>query len=194
MKKRSLTTALSVATLALLETGCSDGGSSGSAPNTVSTSTPAELVGLWASRCVLLQSGTSSAVVSISGTSGGGFGGNNSTGGQSVSAELNFTQNGSVSGFEEFFATTSCNTNFLEDFYTFNADIRVGNQVTAADGSLAIEIDFIGEESTTYSIYQVINGSSLYIGSRVNSTSGKDGSSEENRFDGFGYIYDKVNQ
>jgi len=44
---------------------------------------------------------------------------------------------------------------------------------------------------TTYSMFQLVSSTALYLGDEANSTTGMDGSSASNRYDGLGVRMDK---
>lgn len=53
-------------------------------------------------------------------------------------------------------------------------------------GSQVTEIDYTDPDSTTFSIFQLVNDSELYLGDPAPSSPGNDGSSEATLFDGLG--------
>ena len=192
--KNPIAAALSAATFALINTGCSsDGGGDGNS-GTPNTNAP-ELVGSWKSSCVTTSTSNinpNDQIVTITGASGGGGGGGGSSSGASNQTSLSFNQNGALTGQVEYFAVSDCNPTFSEGFYNFNITYTVGTNTQAADGSPAKELNLIDGGTTTYSIFQVVNSINLYVGDEQQSTVGNDGSSSGTRLDAFGVRYSKV--
>jgi hypothetical protein len=62
----------------------------------------------------------------------------------------------------------------------------VGEDGTANDGSPVTGLDLNGADFTLYSIFQIVNSSSLYLGNSTASSAGKDGKSSAMRYDGLG--------
>ena len=191
--KNRLTAALSAATLTLLNGGCSSGGDGDSNSGTQNTTAP-ELIGSWEGACITTSTSfINDRIVTVSGASGGGGGGGGgSSSGSSEQANLSFNQNGTLSGQVEYFAVSDCNPTFSEGFYNFSITYTVGNDVQAADGSPAKELNLTDDGVTTYSIFQVVNTVNLYVGDEQQSTPGNDGASSANRLDAFGVRYSKV--
>jgi len=177
IKKISAT--LSVAATVLLEA-CSSSGSSDSGPAPVANTTAPQLVGTWQTDCIVTQN--SGSTTTTTGASGGG----SISGGAAYRNNAIFNQDGRVERFTESYATSNCNANTLSALNRYNAVYFVGGTRLANDGSQVIEIDYSDSNSTTYSIFQVVNDSELYLGDASASSTGNDGSSEASRYDGLG--------
>jgi hypothetical protein len=177
IKKISAT--LSVAATVLLEA-CSSSGSSDSGPAPVANTTAPQLVGTWQTDCIVTQN--SGSTTTTTGASGGG----SISGGAAYRSSAIFNQDGRVERFTESYATSNCNANTLSALNRYNAVYFVGGTRLANDGSQVIEIDYSDSNSTTYSIFQVVNDSELYLGDASASSTGNDGSSEASRYDGLG--------
>jgi len=179
IKKISAT--LSVAATVLLEA-CSSG-SSDSGPTPVANTTAPQLVATWQTNCIVTQnSGSTTTTTGSSGGSGGG----SISGGAAYRSSAIFNQDGRVELFTESYATSNCNANTLSALNRYNAVYFVGGTSLANDGSQVIEIDYSDPNSTTYSIFQVVNDAELYLGDSSASSAGNDGSSEATRYDGLG--------
>ena len=178
MKKISST--LSIAATILLEA-CSSGGDSGgnSAPAPEINTTAPQLIGSWTTDCTITTQGTSTTTTGASGSGGGSV-----TGGESFLANASFTQAGQIQLNAEFFASTNCNANKSNGFSSFEGIYFIGETGTANDGSNVTNIDISDTSSTTYTIFQIVNGFSLFIGNKSESSSGKDGNKSSSRFDG----------
>jgi hypothetical protein len=179
---KKISTTLSVAATVLLEA-CSSSGSSDSGPTPVANTTAPELVATWQTDCIVTQnSGSTTTTTGASGGSGGG----SISGGAAYRSSAIFNQDGRVEFFSESYATSNCNANTLSALSRYNAVYFVGGTSLANDGSQVIEIDYSDSNSSTYSIFQVVNDSELYLGDASASTAGNDGSSEGSRYDGLG--------
>ena len=178
---KKISTTLSVAATVLLEA-CSSG-SSDSGPTPVANTTAPQLVATWQTDCIVTQnSGSTTTVTQASGGSGGG----SISGGAAYRSSAIFNQDGRVEFFTESYATSNCNANTLSALNRYNAVYFVGGTSLANDGSQVIEIDYSDSNSTTYSIFQVVNDTELYLSDATTSSAGNDGSSEASRYDGLG--------
>jgi len=179
IKKISAT--LSVAATVLLEA-CSSG-SSDSGPTPVANTTAPQLVATWQTNCIVTQnSGSTTTTTGASGGSGGG----SISGGAAYRSSAIFNQDGRVELFTESYATSNCNANTLSALNRYNAVYFVGGTSLANDGSQVIEIDYSDSNSSTYSIFQVVNDTDLYLGDASASSAGNNGSSAATRYDGLG--------
>ena len=179
---KKISATLSVAATVLLEA-CSSSGSSESGPTPVANTTAPQLVATWQSDCIVTQnSGSTTTTTGASGGSGGG----SISGGAAYRSSAIFSQDGRVELFTESYATSNCNANTLSALNRYNAVYFVGGTSLANDGSQVIEIDYRDSNSSTYSIFQVVNDSELYLGDASASSAGNDGSSEASRYDGLG--------
>ena len=178
---KKINTTLAIATTVLLEA-CSSGGSdSPSAPAAVANVTAPELIGTWRTDCVpTSQSGSSTTT----GASGGGTG--SISGGEAYKVSAVFTQDGHITFTSESYATSNCNLNTLSSSGAYSAVYFVGEASMANDGSPVLEYSYSDSSSTTYSIFQVVNGTRLYLGDETNSSTGNDGTSQATRIDGLG--------
>lgn len=183
---KKVTSSLSVAATLLLEACSSSGSGSESGPTPAANTLAPELVGSWQTACIVTEnSGSSPATMTqASGGSGGGSGG--VSGGAAYRTSAIFTQDGHVELYTENFATANCNANTLSSLNRYNAVYFIGNAGTANDGSPVTEINYSDSSSTTYSVFQLVNSTELYLGESAASTPGRDGSSEATRFDGLG--------
>jgi hypothetical protein len=181
---KKITTTLSVATTVLLEACSSAGSGSEPGPEPVPNTTAPELVATWQTSCVLTSNSGSSTVTQASGGTGSGSGG--TADGEAFRSTAVFNQNGRVEFSIEYFATSNCNANTLSGTGLFNAVYFVGETGLANDGSLVTAISYSDSSSTTYSIFQVLNGLDLYLGDETASSPGNDGSSTATRLDGLG--------
>ena len=188
MKKlNKLSSTLSIAATVLLQA-CSTPETATTLPAEANTRAP-ELNASWKSVCIATSSGSTSTTTQASG-GGGGTGG--VSGGTGFITEAIFNANGSAVFSTEYFATSNCNTNTSIGAEQFKANFFIGNPSQANDGSPVTDIKYTTINSTTYSIFQVVNNVSLYLGSSDTSTSGNDGSSESNSLDGLGIELDKI--
>lgn len=182
-----LSVTLSIAAAALLQA-CSSPETAESLPSEANTKAP-ELNASWASKCIATSSGSTSTTTQASGSSGGSGG---VSGGSAFITQATFNANGSVALSTEYFATSNCNANTSISTDQFNANFFVGNASQANDGSPVTNIEYKTINATTYSMFQIVNNVSLYLGSADTSTSGHDGSSESTRLDGLGIELDKL--
>lgn len=178
---KKITSSLSVAATVLLEACSSSGSDPG--PTPVANTTAPQLVATWQSDCIVTQiSGSTSTTTQASGGGGGG----SISGGAAYVSKAVFNQDGRVERSNEIYATSNCNTNTLSSVNQYNAVYYVGEATLANDGSPATEIKYSDSSSSTYSIFQVVNGTSLYLGDATTSSPGNDGGSEATRLDGLG--------
>lgn len=183
---KKISSTLSVAATVLLEA-CSSGGSeSASGPAPVANTVAPQLAGTWQTACIATQTSTPSpnTVTQASGGGGGGSGGVSDGAAYRNSAIFNL--DGRVEFLRENFATSNCNANTLSGLNRYNAVYFVGDASLANDGSQVTEIDYSDVNSTTYSIFQLINSTELYLGDAAASSPGFDGSSDASRYDGLG--------
>lgn len=179
MKK--ISTSLSIAATVLLEA-CSSS-STDAGPTPVPNTTAPELLATWATDCIITQnSGPTNTLTSASGSSGGG----SISDGEAYISRGVFNQDGRVEFATEYYATANCNPNTLAGTSRYNAVYYIGDASLAADGSPVTEIDFSDGGSTTYSIFQVVSDSELYLGEAAASSAGNDGSGTATRLDGLG--------
>jgi len=123
----------------------------------------------------------------VTGASGGGSGGSGGvSGGDAYRTTAIFTADGHVEFIAENFATANCNANTLSSVNRYEAVYYIGGPSLANDGSQVTEINYSDPDSTTYSIFQLVNDIELYLGDPAASSPGNDGSSEATRFDGLG--------
>ena len=175
---KKISTTLSVAAAVLLEACSSSSTDSGPAP--VPNTTAPQLLATWETDCIISQSsGSTTTVTQASGGSGGSI-----SGGAAYINRVVFKQDGRVEFSTEYYATSNCNANTLSSFNRYNAVYFVGGPGIANDGSPVTEIDYSDSNSSTYSIFQIINSNELYLGDATTSSPGNDGSSEASRFDG----------
>ncbi len=174
---KKITTTLSIATSILLQS-CSSSESTSAVPSEANTKAP-ELIASWTTQCTVTSNGTSTT------TSASG-GGGSVAGGTAYKIYATYNADGSASLSKESFATSSCNANTLIKNDIYNANYFIEDTGTAKDGSPVTNIRYHTASSTTYSIFQVINGISLYFGDFETSTPGNEGSSESTRLDGLG--------
>lgn len=180
---KKISTTLSIATSILLQS-CSSSESSPVAQFEANTKAP-ELIASWATKCITTSNGTSTTTSA----SGGGTGG--ISGGNAFITNATFNADGSATLSKKYFATSNCNANTLIKSDNFNASYFIEDAGTAKDGSPVTNIRYSSANSTTYSIFQVINGISLYLGDFETSTPGNEGSSETTRLDGLGPELDR---
>ena len=179
---RKISTSLSVAATVLLEA-CSSSGSSESGPTPVPNTAAPQLIATWQTDCIVTQnSGSTTTVTQASGGSGDG----SISGGEAYRTSAVFSQDGRVEMFNEIYATSNCNPNTVAGIHRYNAVYFIGASGFANDGSTVTAINFNDSNSTTYSIFQLVNDNDLYLGDAQASTAGNDGSSEAARYDGLG--------
>ena len=178
---KKITSTLSVAATLLLEA-CGSS-SSDSGPTPVANTTAPQLLSTWQTDCIVTQN---SSPTTTTQASGGGGGGGSVSGGAAYITNAIFHQDGRVEFSTENYATANCNANTLSSLNRYNAFYYVGDPMLANDGSQVIEIDYSASSSTTYSIFQVINNTALYLGHATTSSPGYDGSNEAARYDGLG--------
>jgi hypothetical protein len=181
-KMKNISTSLSVAATVLLEACSGSGSGSETGPIPVANTSAPQLVGSWESNCIVTQNTGSSTTV----TSASGGGGGSISGGEAYINNATFNQDGRVEFITEVFATSNCNANTLAGLNRYNAVYEIGDDTFANDGSPVTGINISDSSSTTYSIFQVISSTSLYLGDAATSTSGMSGSSEATRYDGLG--------
>ena len=179
---KKITTTLSIATSILLQS-CSSSESTSVVPSEANTKAP-ELIASWSTSCITTSSGTNT---NTSASGGGG----SVTGGSAYKTYARFNADGSATLSKDSFATSSCNENTLTKTENYNASYFIETAGTAKDGSPVTNIRYQTASSTTYSIFQIVNGISLYIGDFETSTPGNTGSSESTRLDGLGPELDK---
>jgi len=182
---KKISSTLSIAASVLLSACGSDSGDTGnSAPDAVANTTAPLLIGSWKTRCLIISQGTSTTTTGASGSGGGSV-----TGGDSYIAKATFTQPGNVTLSTEFFASTDCNTNTSNGSSDFSGVYFIGAAGLANDGSDVTSIDFSNASSTTYSIFQIVSDSNLYLGNEAKGSTGKTGIQQVNRHDGLGEKY-----
>lgn len=179
---KKISTTLSVAAAVLLEACSSAGSESISGPVPVANVKAPELVGTWDTGCVATSVSNSSTVTQASG--GGGTGG--ISGGEAYRITAVFDQAGHVEFTSENYSTSNCNANTLSSYGVYNAVYYVGEAGIANDGSPVTEYNYSDTSATTYSIFQIIAGTSLYLGEETASTAGNNGDSVTTRIDGLG--------
>jgi hypothetical protein len=175
---KKITATLSFATSILLQS-CSSSESTPVEQSEANTKAP-ELIASWATKCITTTSGTSTTTSASGGSTGGISGGN------AFMTNATFNADGSATLSKNYFATANCNANTLIKSDNFNASYFIENAGTANDGSPVTNIRYSTANSTTYSIFQIINGISLYLGDFETSTPGNEGSSVTTRLDGLG--------
>jgi hypothetical protein len=181
-----ITSSLSVAATLLLEACSSSGSSSDSSLSPVANTLAPELVGTWQTTCIAIQNSATlpDTVTGASGGSSGGSGGVSN--GSAYRTSAIFTEDGHVEFIAENFATANCNANTRSSLNRYNAIYFIGEPGFANDGSQVTAINYTDPDSTTYSIFQLVNNTELYLGDPLASTPGYDGSSDTTRFDGLG--------
>ena len=177
---KKISSTLSVATTVLLEA-CSSGGGS-STPDAEANTTAPLLIGDWQTACTITTQGTAT-------TTGSSGGGGSISGGQAFIANASFTQDGHADLSAEYFSSTDCNTNTSSGISSFDGVYFIGNTGRANDGSDVTAIDISDSRSTTFSIFQIVNGVSLYLGIESESSPGNDGNQQSTRHDGLGERY-----
>ncbi|PCJ83857.1 MAG: hypothetical protein COA54_14850 [Thiotrichaceae bacterium] len=183
---KKISSTLSIAATVLLEA-CSSSGGGSSAPDAEANTTAPFLIGNWQTACTITTQGTSTTTTGASGS-----GGSSVTGGKAFIANASFTQNGHVDLSAEFFSSTDCNTNTSSGTNNFEGVYFIGNASLANDGSDVTGIDLSDTESTTFSIFQIVNGVSLFLGIESESSTGNNGSNQSTRHDGLGERYSKM--
>ena len=186
-KTQKLSTTLSIAASVLLQA-CSSPETATTLPAEANTKAP-ELNASWKSICIATSSGSTSTTTQASGSTGGSGG---ISGGTGFITKATFNANGSAVLTTEYFATSNCNTNTSIGTDQFNTNYFIGNASEADDGSPVTNIEYKTTNSTTYSIFQIVNNISLRLGNADAGTSGLDGSSESNRLDSLGIELDKL--
>lgn len=178
---KKISTTLSIASAFLLGA-CSSGGSDSDSDDeleaTPNTKAP-QLIANWQTACTILTQGTST-------TTGASGSGGSVSGGDSFIATANFTQDGHFELNTEFFASTDCNSNTSNGFSNFEGIYLIGDASLANDGSDVTNIDISDSESTTFTIFQTINGINLFLGNQGESSADTDGTKATTRFDGLG--------
>ncbi|MBE9561039.1 MAG: hypothetical protein IMF15_09640 [Proteobacteria bacterium] len=176
---KKISSTLSIAATVLIQS-C---GNSASEPNTglipvENTKAPA-LVGYWSAGC---------KTVSITGTSTiTGSSGSVIQSGTAVKELFNFRQDGRLEISAEKFASIDCNANTSVSVAKQDLVYLVGEGLTANDGSPVIGIDYSDPSASLYSIFQVVDSTSLYLGDLSASSAGNDGKSISTRYDGLGF-------
>ena len=179
---KKINTTLAIATTVLLEACGSAGSDAPSAPASIANVKAPELTGTWKTGCVATSLSGSSTVTQASG--GGGTG--SISGGDAYKVTAVFNQDGHLSFTSESYATSNCNANTLSSSGVYSAVYFVGEASLANDGSPVLEYSYSDSSSTTFSIFQVVNGPSLYLGDETNSTTENNGASQATRIDGLG--------
>lgn len=178
---KKISASLSVAATVLLEACSSSGTDSG--PTPVPNTTAPQLLSSWETDCIVTQnSGSTTTTTQASGGAGGG----SISGGAAYISKVIFNQDGRVEFTTESYATSNCNANTLSSVDRYNAVYFVGGAGLANDGSPVTEIDYSDSSSSTYSIFQVVNNTELFLGDSTASTVGHDGGDEVTRIDGLG--------
>jgi hypothetical protein len=181
---KNITSGLSVAAAVLLEACSSSGSGSESGPTAVSNTLAPQLIGTWQTACIATESSGTSPDTTTQASGGSGSG--SISGGAAYRTSAIFTQDGHVELILETFATANCNASKLSSLNRYNAVYYIGGDGSASDGSPVMEIDYSDNRSTTYSIFQIVSSSELYLGEPSASSPGQDGSSEDARYDGLG--------
>jgi len=173
---------LAVATTVLLQACGSTGSDSVSGPIAAVNIKAPELIGTWDTGCVATSLSGSSTVTQASG--GGGTGG--ISGGEAYRLTAFFNEDGHVNFTSESYATSNCNANTLASSGVYSAVYYIGEAGIANDGSPVTEYYYSDTSSTTYSIFQLVNGTRLYLGDEAYSSPGNNGDSPSTRIDGLG--------
>ena len=173
---------LTLATTVLLQACSSAGTDSSSGPEAVVNVKAPELIGTWETGCVATSLSGSSTVTQASGSGGTG----SISGGEAYKITAAFNQQGHVDFTSESYATSNCNTNTLSGSGSYRAVYFIGEAGIANDGSPVTEYHYSDSASTTYSIFQIVNGSRLYLGDESSSSTGNNGGSQATRLDGLG--------
>jgi hypothetical protein len=179
---KKINASLAIATTILLEACSSAGSDANPGPAAVENVKAPELIGSWDTGCVATSVSGSSTVTQASG--GGGTG--SISGGEAYKLSAIFKQDGHVDFTSESYATSNCNTNTLAGSGSYSAVYFIGDAGVANDGSPVTEYSYSSSTSTTYSIFQVVNGTRLYLGDESSSTTGNTGDSPATRIDGLG--------
>ena len=179
---KKINTTLAVATAVLLQSCGSADSDSASGPAAVVNVEAPELIGTWETGCVATSLSGSSTVTQASG--GGGTG--SISGGEAYQLTAVFNQEGHVDFTSEIYATSNCNANTLASSGLYSAVYFVGEAGISNDGSPVTDYHYSDSGSTTYSIFQVVNGTHLYLGDEAYSTTGNNGDSLTTRIDGLG--------
>ncbi len=179
---KKINTTLAIATTVLLEACSSAGSDAPSAPAAVVNVKAPELIGTWNTGCVTTSLSGSSTTTQASG--GGGTG--SISGGEAYKVTAVFTQDGHVTFTSQSYATSNCNANTLARSGFYSAVYFVGEASTANDGSPVLEYSYSDSSATTYSIFQVVNATSLSLGDESYSSTGNNGASQATRIDGLG--------
>lgn len=181
-----ISTTLTIAASILLEACSSSGTDANSGPAPTPNTTAPQLVATWQSDCIITQnSGSGSTTTQASGGGGGGSGG--TSGGEAFQDTVVFNQDGRVAFSTEYYSTSNCNANTLSGTGHYDAVYVIGAPGFDINGSPVTQISYSDSSSTTYSIFDTINGDvDLYLGNKEASTPGQDGSTEANRLDGLG--------
>ena len=180
---KKITATLSIATSILLQSCGSSTDSTPAVPSEANTKAP-ELLTSWTTRCTTTSSGTSTT------TSASGGGGSVS-GGTAFKTSAIFNADGTARLSKDSFASTNCNANTLTRSENYSANYFIEGAGMAKDGSPATNIRYHTANSTTYSIFQVVGGVSLYLGDFETSTPGNNGTSVSTRLDGLSPELDK---
>lgn len=175
---------LALATTVLLQACGSAGSDATSGPAAVANAKAPELIGTWDTGCVATSLSGSSTVTQASGSGGSG----SISGGEAYRLTAVFNQNGHVDFTSESYATSNCNTNTLSGSGSYSAVYFIGEAGMANDGSPVTEYRYSDSASTTYSIFQVVNGTRLYLGDESSSSTGINGESQAARLDGLGVV------
>jgi hypothetical protein len=182
----NISSSLSIAATLLLEACSGSGSGSETTLSPVANTQAPGLVGTWQTECIPTQN-SAAMPDTVTGASAGGSGGSGGvSGGDAYRTSAIFTQDGHVEFIAENFATANCNANTLSSLNRYQAVYYIGGPSLANDGSQAVGIDYTDPDSTTYSIFQLVNDTELYLGDPAASSAGNDGSSEATRFDGLG--------
>lgn len=183
-----ITSALSIAATVLLEACGSSGSDSATAPAPVANTVAPQLVATWQTDCIITQNSATSTTTQASGNSGGSGG---VSGGAAYRNMAVFHQDGNVEFSTENFATSNCNANTSSGYGRYDAVYFVGEAGLANDGSPVTEFSYSDSNATTYSIFQVVNSATLYLGDSAESSPGNDGASITKRLDGLGPRFSK---
>ena len=179
---KNINKTLALATTVLLQACGSAGSDTTSGPEAVVNVKAPELIGTWETGCVATSLSGTSTVTQASG--GGGTG--SISGGEAYQITAVFNQDGRVDFTSESYATSNCNANTLSSSGLYSAVYFVGEAGVANDGSPVTEYRYSDSRSTTYSIFQVVNGIRLYLGDEAVSSTGNNGDGPTTRIDGLG--------
>ena len=175
LKKISAT--LSIAATVLLQACGTSTSEQGSTVVSVENTKAPALVGLWSAGC---------ATTSVTSTTTGSSGSTVIPDGTAVFESFDFKKDGQLIITTENFASTNCNANTSKGAGSVSLVYTVGEGGTANDGSSVTGIDLNGAGFTLYSIFQIVDSSSLYLGSATESSAGRDGKDPATRYDGLG--------